>query len=55
MQSRQHMQTYNESEVKIPNHYKNTPIQINWKFYHQKNENFRIKIYFFFSIFLLKT
>ena len=25
------------------NHYKNTPIQIYWKFHHQKNENFQIK------------
>ena len=26
-------------------HYENTPIQIYWKFYHQKkNENFQIKI-----------
>ena len=24
-------------------HYKNTPIQLYWKFYHQKNENFQIK------------
>ena len=24
-------------------HYKNIPIQIYWKFYHQKNENFQIK------------
>ena len=24
-------------------HYENTPIQIYWKFYHQKNENFQIK------------
>ena len=35
-------------------HYENTPIQIYWKFYHQKNENFQIKILIFF-IFLLKT
>ena len=35
-------------------HYNNMPIQIYWKFYHQKNENFPIKnsdIFFF----LLKT
>ena len=25
------------------NHYENIPIQIYWKFYHQKNENFQIK------------
>ena len=25
------------------NHYENTPIQIYWKVYHQKNENFQIK------------
>ena len=24
-------------------HYENTPIQIYWKFYHQKNEKFQIK------------
>ena len=24
-------------------HYENMPIQIYWKFYHQKNENFQIK------------
>ena len=24
-------------------HYENTPIQIYWKFYHQKSENFQIK------------
>ena len=24
-------------------HYENIPIQIYWKFYHQKNENFQIK------------
>ena len=35
-------------------HYENKPIQIYWKFYHQKNENFQIKILIFF-IFLLKT
>ena len=35
-------------------HYENTPIQIYWKFCHQKNENFQIKILIFF-IFLLKT
>ena len=28
-------------------HYENTPIQINWKFYHQKNENFQRKNLFF--------
>ena len=36
-------------------HYENKPIQIYWKFYHQKNENFRIKIPIFVFIFLLKT
>ena len=35
-------------------HYENTPIQIFWKFYNQKKENFQIKILIFF-IFLLKT
>ena len=28
---------------RIQNHYENTPIQIYWKFYYQKNENYRIK------------
>ena len=35
-------------------HYENKPIQIYWKIYHQKNENFQIKILIFF-IFLLKN
>ena len=35
-------------------HYENTPIQINWKFYLQKSENFHIKISDIF-IYLLKT
>ena len=35
-------------------HYENKPIQIYWKFYHQKNENFQIKIMIFF-LFLLKN
>ena len=35
-------------------HYENKPIQIYWKIYHQKNENFQIKIPIFF-IYLLKT
>ena len=35
-------------------HYENTPIQIYWKFHHQKNKSFQIKILIFF-IFLLKT
>ena len=35
-------------------HYENTPIQIYWKFYHQKMKIFRWKILIFF-IFLLKT
>ena len=35
-------------------HYENMPIQIYWKFYNQKEENFQIKILIFF-IFLLKT
>ena len=36
-------------------HYENMPIQIYWKFYNQKEENFQIKILIFFYIFLLKT
>ena len=35
-------------------HYENTPIQIYWKFYHQKMAIFQIKNLIFF-IFLLKT
>ena len=31
-------------------HYENTPIQIFWKFHHQKWEVFRSKIWFFFHI-----
>ena len=31
-------------------HYENTPIQIYWKFYHQKTESFQIKILKFFHI-----
>ena len=35
-------------------HHENTPIQIYWKFHHQKMKIFRYKILIFF-IFLLKT
>ena len=35
-------------------HYKNMPIQIYWKFYHKKNENFRIKNSDIFSYFCWK-
>ena len=31
-------------------HYENTPIQIYWEFYHQKNENFQMKISDIFHI-----
>ena len=31
------------STLKSVKHYKNTPIQIYWKFYNQKGENFQIK------------
>ena len=31
-------------------HYENTPIQIYWEFYHQKNENFQMKIFCSFHI-----
>ena len=31
-------------------HYENMPIQIYWKFYHQKNENFQIKNFDIFHI-----
>ena len=31
-------------------HHENTPIQIYWKFYHQKYKNFQIKILIFFHI-----
>ena len=33
---------FNHSKINN-NHYENKPIQIYWKFYHQKNENFQIK------------
>ena len=36
-------------------HYENTPIQIYWKFYHQKMAIFQIKKSDIFFIFLLKT
>ena len=36
-------------------HYENTPIQIYWKFYHQKTENFQMKKTLILFIFLLKT
>ena len=32
-----------ESKFHLLCHYENMPIQIYWKFYHQKNENFQIK------------
>ena len=35
-------------------HYENMPVQIYWKFYHQKKENFPIKNSDI-SLFLLKT
>ena len=35
-------------------YYETKPIQIYWKFYNQKNENFQIKILIFF-LFLLKN
>ena len=38
----------------ICHHYENMPIQMLWKFYHQKMKIFRLKISIFF-IFLLKT
>ena len=31
-------------------HYENMPIQIYWKFYHQKNENFQTFFFFIFHI-----
>ena len=31
-------------------HYENKPIQIYWKFYHPKNENFQLKIFDIFHI-----
>ena len=40
--------------MKIAFHYKNKPIQVYWKFYNQKIENFQIKILIFF-LFLLKN
>ena len=38
--------------MKLSFHYENTPIQIYWKFYHQKNENLQIEILLFFIILL---
>ena len=32
-------------------YYENTPIQIHWEFYHQKNENFQIKKSDIFHVF----
>ena len=41
--------------IHIPTyHYENMPIQIYWKFYHQKDENLQIKFMIIF-IFVLKT
>ena len=40
--------------LRVDTHYENMPIQIYWKFYHQKNENFQIKNSDIF-LFLLKT
>ena len=39
----------------IVTHYENTPIQMYWKFYHPKIENFQIKKTLIFFTFLLKT
>ena len=36
-------------------HYENTPIQIYWKFYHQKNEKNSDKKNLIFFMFLLKN
>ena len=44
----------NENTHKTEIHYKNTPIQIYWKFHHQFWK-FSDKILIFFFIFLLKT
>ena len=43
-----------KSAFKHAQHYENTPIQIYWKFHHQKTESFQLKILIFF-LFLLKT
>ena len=43
------------SASRIIVHYENKPIQIYWKIYHQKNENFQKKKSDIFFIFLLKT
>ena len=40
---------------KFPFHYENMPIQIYWKFYNQKKENFQIKNSDIFLFFFLKT
>ena len=38
------------TRCKVFLHYENKPIQIYWKFYHQKNENVQIKFLIFFNI-----
>ena len=32
-----------QPDLDVTNHYENMPIQIYWKFYHQKNEKFQKK------------
>ena len=39
-----------EASLMSTHHYEKKPIQIYWKFYHKKNENFQIKILIFFHI-----
>ena len=46
---------YSRFRCKYVQHYKNTTIQIYWKFYNQKKENFQIKNSDSLMILLLKT
>ena len=39
-----------QGQLASPTHYENTPIQIYWKLYNQKRENFQTKIMIFFHI-----
>ena len=50
LMSQYHCKDYDYVASQCKSHYENKPIQIYWKIYHQKNENFRIKIQIFFHI-----
>ena len=51
------MHTVARNRAVLQSHYENKPIQIYWKFYHQKKktENFQIKILTFFLFLLQNT